>query len=58
MHGDIDDNVHPSNTMRLVDALIRANKDFDMLLLPNHGHPLVSDDYVARRVCEYFQRHL
>lgn len=58
MHGDIDDNVHPSHTMRLVNALIRANKDFDMLLLPNQGHPLIRDDYVARRVCAYFQRHL
>ncbi|HUK18149.1 MAG TPA: prolyl oligopeptidase family serine peptidase [Bryobacteraceae bacterium] len=32
--GDIDNNVHPSNTYRLVDALIRANKRFDMIVLP------------------------
>lgn len=58
MHGDIDDNVHPNNTMRLVDALIRADKDVDMLLLPNHGHPLSRDPYVARRVCSYFAQYL
>lgn len=58
MHGDIDDNVHPNNTMRLVDALIRADKDVDMLLLPNRGHPLSRDPYVARRVCSYFTQYL
>ena len=34
VHGDIDDNVHPGNTMRVVNALIRANKRFEMLILP------------------------
>ncbi|MCY0901386.1 MAG: DPP IV N-terminal domain-containing protein [Firmicutes bacterium] len=58
MHGDIDDNVHPSLTMRLVDALIRAERDFDMLLLPNRGHALSYDPYVIRRTIEYFCRHL
>jgi len=58
MHGDIDDNVHPSLTMRLVDALIRAQRDFDMLLLPNRGHALSYDPYVIRRTIEYFCRHL
>ena len=34
VHGDIDNNVHPGNTIRVVNALIRANKRFDMLILP------------------------
>ena len=34
VHGEIDNNVHPANTMRLVDALIKANKRFDMLIIP------------------------
>lgn len=34
VHGDIDNNVHPGNTLRVADALIRAGKRFDMLLLP------------------------
>ena len=34
-HGDIDDNVHPVESLRLVDALMKANKNFDMLLVPN-----------------------
>ena len=34
VHGDMDNNVHPANTMRLVNALIKANKRFDMLILP------------------------
>src|SRR5260370_25981018 len=38
IHGDVDDNVSPANTMRLVDALIKANKDFDLLIFPNRNH--------------------
>src|SRR5262249_20433584 len=38
VHGDMDNNVHPANTIRLVDALIRANKRFDMLILPGKPH--------------------
>lgn len=58
MHGDVDDNVHPALTMRVVDALIRADKDFDMLLLPNRGHALARDPYVMKRVLTYFLRNL
>lgn len=58
IHGDVDDNVHPNNTMRLVDALIRADKEFDMLLMPNRGHALGRDPYVRRRIWAYFLRHL
>lgn len=58
MHGDVDDNVHPNLTMRLVDALIKADKEFDMLLLPNRGHALSRDPYVAHRTFAHFLRNL
>ena len=38
VHGEMDDNVHPSETLRLVDALIAANKDFEMLIIPHTNH--------------------
>ena len=42
-HGTMDDNVPPSNTLLLVDELIKANKDFDLLLLPNRHHGYAAD---------------
>lgn len=59
-HGDIDDNVHPVETMRFVDALIKANKDFDMLLVPNmyHGESGEHALYLVRRRWDYFVRYL
>lgn len=38
MHGDMDDNVHPAMTIKMADALIKANKSFDMLILPDMDH--------------------
>jgi dipeptidyl aminopeptidase/acylaminoacyl peptidase len=38
VYGDMDDNVHAAMTLQLVDALIAANRDFDLLVLPNHNH--------------------
>jgi dipeptidyl aminopeptidase/acylaminoacyl peptidase len=57
--GDIDNNVHPSNTYRVVDALIKANKRFDFILLPGqrHGFGPVAD-YVFWRRVDYFSQHL
>jgi dipeptidyl aminopeptidase/acylaminoacyl peptidase len=54
-HGTIDDNVPPYNTLLVVDALIKANKDFDLLLLPNqhHGYGQASS-YMQRRRWDYF----
>lgn len=37
-HGDIDNNVHPANTIRMANALIRANKRFDLVILPGQRH--------------------
>jgi dipeptidyl aminopeptidase/acylaminoacyl peptidase len=56
MHGDMDNNVHPSNTLRVVDALIKAGKDFDMLIVPDAPHGL--PDYTIKRRWDYFVRHL
>lgn len=58
VHGDMDDNVHPSATLDLVEALIEANKDFDLLIYPNSAHGVAMFPYVARRRWDYFVRHL
>jgi dipeptidyl-peptidase 4 len=58
LHGDLDDNVLPSSTTRLVDALIRANKTFDLLMLPDMDHGVTQDPYVIRRSWDYFVEHL
>ena len=59
-HGDVDDNVHPVETMRLADALMKANKDFDMLLVPNMFHGESGDHalYLVRRRWDYFVQYL
>jgi dipeptidyl-peptidase 4 len=59
IHGDIDNNVHPANTLRLVDALIKANKRFDMLMVPGKRHGFAdAGDYVFWLRADYFARHL
>jgi dipeptidyl-peptidase 4 len=59
IHGEIDDNVHPCATLQLVDALIKHNKDFDMLIMPNQNHDSTFDHpYYMRRHWDYFVRHL
>jgi len=57
IHGELDDNVHPASTMQVVDALIEANKDFDLLIVPNRYHGL-NNPYVTRRRWDFFVRHL
>jgi dipeptidyl-peptidase-4 len=58
-HGTIDNNVPPNNTLLVVEALIKANKDFDLLMLPNqrHGYGDASN-YMIRRRWDYFVRYL
>jgi dienelactone hydrolase/WD40 repeat protein len=59
VHGSIDDNVPPYSTFLVVDALIKANKDFDMLILPNMHHGYAADTpYVTRRRWDYFVQYL
>lgn len=57
--GDIDDNVHPANTMTVVKALIKNNKRFDMLVLPGQRHGFGDmDEYFFWRMGDYFSEHL
>jgi len=59
MSSDMDQNVHVSNTLVLVDVLIKDNKEFDLVIVPNEGHDmLLTSGYVQRRVWDYFVRHL
>jgi dipeptidyl aminopeptidase/acylaminoacyl peptidase len=58
-HGTMDNNVPPYNTLLVVDALIKANKDFDLLMLPNQGHGFgAASNYMMRRRWDYFVKHL
>jgi dipeptidyl-peptidase-4 len=57
--GDMDNNVHPGNTIRLVNALIKANKRFDFMLLPGKPHGYGDmQPYFNRMMMEYFAEHL
>ncbi len=56
-HGAVDDNVHPGNTIQLADALLRANKAFDMMIYPGQQHGIRFPRYAESRV-EYFVEHL
>ncbi|MBX2871601.1 MAG: S9 family peptidase [Saprospiraceae bacterium] len=58
-HGGMDDNVPPYNTNLVVDALIKANKDFDLIIFPNARHGFGADSYyMTRRRWDYFVQHL
>jgi dipeptidyl aminopeptidase/acylaminoacyl peptidase len=58
-HGTMDTNVPPYQTLMIVDALIKANKDFDLLLLPNQNHGYGSASaYMMRRRWDYFVKWL
>jgi dipeptidyl-peptidase-4 len=59
VHGDMDNNVHPAGTIRLVDALIKANKRFDFMIMPGAAHGYgARQDYFQRMMFEYFAEHL
>lgn len=59
VHGDMDNNVHPGGTIRLVDALIKANKRFDMLILPGKAHGFADmQPYFTQVMYEYFVKNL
>lgn len=59
IHGAMDDNVPPYNTYLVVDALIKANKDFDLIILPHARHGYGKDsNYIMRRRWDYFVEHL
>ena len=55
--GEVDRNVDPASTMQVVDALVRADKDFELLVLPGQGHTN-GGAYGQRRLRDFFVRHL
>ena len=57
-HGTMDDNVPPYNTLLVVNELIKANKDFDLILLPNRAHGFGNEAYMVRRRWDYFVKYL
>ena len=57
-HGLMDTNVHPNSTMLLVEALIEAEKDFDLIVLPNTGHGFLNSRWFMKRRWDYFIEHL
>jgi len=59
VHGGMDDNVPPYNSYLVADSLIKANKDFDFLILPNARHGYGSDSYyIMRKRWDYFVQYL
>ena len=57
-HGTMDSNVPPYNTLLVVNELIKANKDFELIMFPNRGHGFGNEPYMVRRRWDYFVRHL
>jgi dipeptidyl aminopeptidase/acylaminoacyl peptidase len=59
VHGDMDNNVHPAGTIRLMNALIKANKRFDFMVMPGKPHGFGDmQPYFNRMMYEYFAEHL
>jgi dipeptidyl aminopeptidase/acylaminoacyl peptidase len=58
LYGTLDDNVHPNATLLLIDELIKANKNFDLLVMPNRNHGFAGEPYVIRRTWDFFVKHL
>jgi dipeptidyl aminopeptidase/acylaminoacyl peptidase len=56
--GEMDSNVDPASTMQVVDALEKANKDFELLIVPGSNHGAGERPYAARRRMDFFVRHL
>ena len=58
VHGAMDDNVTMPQSIRLIDALIREDKDFDFLVLPRTDHNVPANPYFIRKKLDYFVRYL
>lgn len=60
VHGEADNNVHPAHTMRMVDALLKAGKNFDLVILPGQPHVYSgqSKDFYERKMWAHFAKHL
>jgi dipeptidyl aminopeptidase/acylaminoacyl peptidase len=58
MVGELDRNVDPASTMQVVNALVRADKDFDLIVVPGAGHGAAANPYARRRQQDFFVRWL
>ncbi len=58
VHGDMDNNVNPASSLRLAAELIKENKDFELLLIPNRNHGLSGHPYFIRKRWDWFVEHL
>jgi dipeptidyl-peptidase-4 len=56
MVGEMDNNVDPASTMQVANALVKADKDFELLVMPNAGHGVARTPYGSRRLTEFFVR--
>jgi dipeptidyl aminopeptidase/acylaminoacyl peptidase len=56
--GELDRNVDPASTMQVANALIKADKDFDLLVIPGAGHGAAETAYGRRRRADFLVRHL
>jgi dipeptidyl aminopeptidase/acylaminoacyl peptidase len=56
--GELDRNVDPASTLQVIDALIRADKDFEQLIVPGSGHGAAGHPYAKRRQADFFMRKL
>jgi dipeptidyl-peptidase 4 len=57
-YGDLDENAFPAVTARMVNALIAANKEFDLIYMPNRSHAFSNEPYFIRRSWDFFVRNL
>ena len=60
VHGDVDNNVHPAHTIRLADALLRAGKNFELVILPGQKHAYSGKplDFFERKMWFHFAKYL
>jgi dipeptidyl aminopeptidase/acylaminoacyl peptidase len=58
IHGTMDNNVPPYNTLLVADALTKANKEFDLIMVVNSGHGFTPGNYIMRRRWDYFVKYL
>ena len=56
--GELDKNVDPASTMQVVNALVKANKDFDLIVMPGVGHGAMGTRYAKRRAYDFFVRNI
>lgn len=56
--GEVDTNVDPSSTMQVVNALIKADKDFELIVVPNANHGVGESRHMQRKRVDFFRRHL